>query len=78
MVGQRSTPPVESAGTIRLLMDLIRPDWGAAAVLGLDSRRDSVAVRRRVGGLLGERVSFPGVTAGYVIGLSAGVARLIS
>jgi ABC-2 type transport system ATP-binding protein len=59
--------------TIRLLMDLIRPDRGSVAVLGLDSRRDSLAVKRRIGYLPGELVSFPGVTAGYVIGLLAGV-----
>ena len=59
--------------TIRLLMDLIRPDRGTATLLGLDSRHDSVAVKRRVGYLPGELVSFPGVTAGYVIGLLAGL-----
>jgi ABC-2 type transport system ATP-binding protein len=59
--------------TIRLLMDLIRPDRGAATLLGMDSRRDSLAVKRRVGYLPGELVQFPGVTAGYVIGLLAGV-----
>jgi ABC-2 type transport system ATP-binding protein len=59
--------------TIRLLMDLIRPDRGTATLLGLDSRRDSVAVKRRVGYLPGELVSFPGVRAGYVIGLLAGL-----
>src|SRR5262245_47221906 len=35
--------------TIRLLMDLIRPTRGRAAVLGLDTARDSLAVKRRVG-----------------------------
>ncbi len=59
--------------TIRLLMDLIRPDRGTATVLGLDCRRDSVAVKRRVGYLPGELVAFPGVTAGYLIGLLAGL-----
>jgi ABC-2 type transport system ATP-binding protein len=59
--------------TIRLLMDLIHPDKGTATLLGLDSRRDSVAVKRRVGYLPGELVSFPGVTAAYVIGLLAGL-----
>jgi ABC-2 type transport system ATP-binding protein len=59
--------------TIRLLMDLIRPDRGTATVVGLDSRRDGVAVKRRVGYLPGELVAFPGVTAGYVIGLLAGL-----
>jgi len=39
--------------TIRLLLDLIRPSSGRAAVLGLDSRRDGVEARRRVGYLPG-------------------------
>jgi ABC-2 type transport system ATP-binding protein len=59
--------------TIRLLMDLIRADCGHATLLGLDSRRDSLAVKRRVGYLPGELVQFPGVSAGYVIGLLAGL-----
>ncbi len=54
--------------TIRLLIDLVRPDRGAAQVLGLDAHADSVAVKRRVGYLPGELMQFPGVTAGYVIG----------
>lgn len=59
--------------TIRLLMDLIRPDRGTATVLGLDSRRDSREIKRRVGYLPGELSQFPGVTAGYVVGLLAGL-----
>jgi ABC-2 type transport system ATP-binding protein len=59
--------------TIRLLMDLIRPDGGRATLLGMDARRDSLAVKRKVGYLPGELVRFPGVTAGYVIGLLAGL-----
>jgi ABC-2 type transport system ATP-binding protein len=39
---------------IRSLLDLIRPTSGRAEVLGLDSRRDSVAVHRRVGYLAGD------------------------
>src|SRR5665647_581710 len=58
---------------IRLLMDLIRPDRGAATLLGLDARRDSLAIKRRVGYLPGELPQFPGVSAGYVIGLLAGL-----
>jgi ABC-2 type transport system ATP-binding protein len=40
--------------TIRLLLDLIRPTEGRARVLGLDPRRDGVALRRRVGYLAGD------------------------
>ena len=40
--------------TIRLLLDLIRPTEGRVLVLGLDSRRDGVAARRRVGYLPGD------------------------
>ena len=50
--------------TIRLLMDLIRADRGQASLLVMDSRRDSVAIKRRVGYLPGELVSFPGGSPG--------------
>jgi ABC-2 type transport system ATP-binding protein len=40
--------------TIRLLLDLIRPTAGRASVLGVDPRRDGVALRRRVGYLAGD------------------------
>ena len=40
--------------TIRLLLDLIRPTSGRVSVLGLDSRRQGVEIRRRVGYLPGE------------------------
>jgi ABC-2 type transport system ATP-binding protein len=39
---------------IRILMDLIRPTGGRAAVFGLDCRRQGVALRRRVGYLPGD------------------------
>jgi ABC-2 type transport system ATP-binding protein len=42
--------------TIRLLLDLIRPTEGRASVLGLDPRRDGVALRRRIGYLAGDFV----------------------
>ena len=42
--------------TIRLLVDLIRPTQGRVSVLGLDPRRDGVALRRRVGYLAGDFV----------------------
>ena len=40
--------------TIRTLLDLIRPTSGTAHVLGLDSVKDSIAIRKRVGYLPGE------------------------
>jgi ABC-2 type transport system ATP-binding protein len=40
--------------TIRLLLDLIRPTAGRLSVFGLDSRRDSVAIHRRLGYVPGE------------------------
>ncbi|RPI31349.1 MAG: ABC transporter ATP-binding protein [Actinomycetota bacterium] len=48
--------------TIRLLLDLIRPTSGDAQVLGCDARRDSVAIRRRVGYLPGEYTLYPRLT----------------
>lgn len=59
--------------TIRLLMDLVRPDRGSIRIGGLDAHVDSLAVKRRVGYLPGELAQFPGVRAGYVIGLLAGL-----
>ncbi|HEY9900735.1 MAG TPA: ABC transporter ATP-binding protein [Pantanalinema sp.] len=40
--------------TIRLLLSYLRPDAGSARVFGLDSRRDAVALRRRIGYLPAE------------------------
>jgi ABC-2 type transport system ATP-binding protein len=40
--------------TIRLLLDLIRPSCGSVVVLGLDPRRQGVALRRRLGYLPGD------------------------
>ncbi|MCC6804500.1 MAG: ABC transporter ATP-binding protein [Anaerolineae bacterium] len=40
--------------TIRLLLDLIRPTAGSATILGMDARRDSVAIKQHVGYLPGE------------------------
>lgn len=37
--------------TIRTLMDFMRPTGGRARIFGLDSHRDSVAIRRRLGNL---------------------------
>ena len=40
--------------TIRLLLGFLNPTSGSAGVLGLDSRRESVEIRRRVGYLPGD------------------------
>ncbi len=40
--------------TIRTLLDLLHPSRGSATILGLDSRRDSVAIRARLGNLPGD------------------------
>ncbi len=40
--------------TIRLLLDLARPTSGSVQVLGLDPRRDGVALRRRLGVVPGD------------------------
>jgi ABC-2 type transport system ATP-binding protein len=40
--------------TIRTLLDLIHPTAGSARIFGLDSRRESVAIRARLGNLPGD------------------------
>jgi ABC-2 type transport system ATP-binding protein len=40
--------------TIRTLLDLIHPSAGSARLFGLDSHRDSVAIRARLGNLPGD------------------------
>src|SRR5580765_3470325 len=44
---------------IRTILDLLHPTIGTATVLGFDSRRDSTAIRRRVGYLPGELALWP-------------------
>ena len=53
--------------TMRLLLDLIKPTGGAARVLGLDSVRDSLEIRRRVGFLPGDLSLYPKLTGGAVL-----------
>lgn len=48
--------------TIRLLLDLIRPQGGRAEIFGLDCRRQAVAVHRLVGYLPGELALEPRLT----------------
>ena len=52
---------------IRTILDLLHPTAGAATVLGLDSRRDSMAIRRRVGYLPGELALWPAETVRSVL-----------
>ena len=48
--------------TMRLLLDLIRPTSGSARVLGLDTRTESLEIRRRVGFLPGDLALHPKLT----------------
>lgn len=54
---------------IKLLMDFIRPTQGSATIFGLDTQRDSLALKSRIGYLPGEIMQFPSVTAGYIVNL---------
>ncbi len=49
--------------TIRLLLDLIRPTAGRAAILGRDCQRESLAARAQVGYLPGDLRLYEGLTA---------------
>jgi ABC-2 type transport system ATP-binding protein len=48
---------------MRLLLDLLRPSRGRAAVLGVDCHRDSLAARRLVGYLPGDLPIYPDLSA---------------
>jgi ABC-2 type transport system ATP-binding protein len=65
--------------TIRLLLDLIRPTAGRASILGMDTRRESVEIRRRVGYLPGDLALYPQLTGrdtvSYFANLRGGVDR---
>jgi ABC-2 type transport system ATP-binding protein len=50
--------------TIRTLLDLLHPTRGSARIFGLDSRRDSVAIRARLGNLPGDFGYGKGATGG--------------
>jgi len=53
--------------TLRLLLDLIRPTAGSARVLGLDSRADSLEIRRRIGFLPADLALYPRLTGRAVL-----------
>jgi ABC-2 type transport system ATP-binding protein len=50
--------------TMRLLLDLLRPTKGIAAILGVDCHRRSLDARRLIGYLPGELPVYPDLTAG--------------
>lgn len=64
--------------TIRTLLDFIRPNTGSATVFGLDTHRESLAIRGRVGYLPGELSLYEGMTGReflrYMANLRGGVA----
>jgi ABC-2 type transport system ATP-binding protein len=49
--------------TIRTLLDLLHPSSGTAAILGFDSHKDSVEIRRRTGYLPGDLSMYDHMTA---------------
>lgn len=57
--------------TIRLLMDLVRPTRGSALVLGLDSQRDAVEVKRLTAYVPGELPEYPNHTGAQILDLFA-------
>jgi ABC-2 type transport system ATP-binding protein len=59
--------------TIRLLLDLIRPTGGSMRVLGLDPRRQGVALRRRIGYLPGELALYEDMNARELLHWLAGL-----
>jgi beta-exotoxin I transport system ATP-binding protein len=67
--------------TMRLLLDLIKPTSGSATLLGLDSRADSLQIRRRVGFLPGELALYPTLSGAamldYLAELRGGVDRQV-
>ena len=67
--------------TIRLLLNLIRPTQGEAAVLGLDCQRHSMQVRRNVGYVPGEFSLYESLTGDqflrFIAGLRGGVDQRV-
>ena len=59
--------------TIRLLMGMIRPTSGSAWIFGLDSVRESVAVKRKVGYLPGDLPHFGSLRGDEVVAYLGGM-----
>jgi ABC-2 type transport system ATP-binding protein len=55
--------------TVRLLMDLIRPDRGSADIMGMDTQREGVKIRRVTGFLPGEPPDYPNHTGESILDL---------
>ena len=62
--------------TIRLLMGLLRPSAGRAAILGRDCHSDAVALKRDVGYLPDEPFLYPYLSGTETLELVAGPAWL--
>ena len=62
--------------TIRVLMDFLRASRGRATILGLDSHRDSVEIRRRVGYLPADLALYPQMTARELFGYFCAIRRV--
>jgi ABC-2 type transport system ATP-binding protein len=59
--------------TIRTLLDLLHPTSGSARLFGLDSRRDSLAIRARLGNLAGDFSCDPRLTGRELVSFLAEV-----
>jgi ABC-2 type transport system ATP-binding protein len=62
--------------TIRTLLDLLHPTSGSARLFGLDSHRDSLAIRARLGNLPGEFACDPRRTGREIVALFAALRGL--
>jgi len=59
--------------TIRVLLDQLRASAGTASVLGLDTRTESLAIRRRIGYVPGDLALYPKLTGRQTIEYFAGL-----
>jgi ABC-2 type transport system ATP-binding protein len=64
--------------TIRMLLDLIRPDRGDARVFGHDARAHGLEIRRRVGYVPGELPQYGSLRVAEIVGLLANLRGGVS
>jgi ABC-2 type transport system ATP-binding protein len=57
--------------TLRLLMDLIRPTRGSAQILGMDTQREGVMIRKLTGYMPSESPEYPNHTGAQILDLLA-------